>query len=80
MTKLDLTKIVVSTVVGFGTTSIVRGIVSHNTDPENVVDSVAITAGAIAIGMMASRATKQFTNQTIDEIADWWTTNVKKTA
>lgn len=80
MTKLDITKTVVSTVVGFGTTQIVHGIVRRNTDPENIVDSVAVTAAAVAIGMMASRATKRFTDQTIDEIAVWYKTNVKKDA
>jgi hypothetical protein len=73
-------KIVTSTVVGFGTTQIVHGIVRNNTNPENVVDSVAVTAGAVALGMMASRATRRFTDQTIDEIADWYNETFKKTA
>jgi hypothetical protein len=78
--NIKFVKIVTSTVVGFGTTQIVHGIVRHNTDPENIVDTVTITAGAVALGMMASRATRRFTDQTIDEIAEWYNENFKKTA
>lgn len=80
MTKLDVAKTVISFTVGVGTTKIVHGIVAHNTDPENIVDTVTITAAGVALGMMASRATRKFTDNAVEEVATWWKTNVTKTA
>jgi hypothetical protein len=78
MTKLDITKTVVKIVVGSGTAKIVQGIVRNNTSPASVTDTVAISGGCIVLGMMVGDIAGKYTDAKIDEIADWWKTNVKK--
>ena len=78
MTKIELTKIAVNIVVGTGTSKIVHNIIKHNATPENTVDLVTMTAGSLVLGSMAADASKQYTSAKIDEIADWWKTNVTK--
>jgi hypothetical protein len=76
MTKLDLTKRIVSIVVGLGTTKIVNDIIENNTDAETTTDRVKVKAGSLVIGSMAADATSAYTDRKIDEMAAWWTTNV----
>lgn len=78
MTKLDITKAAVRIIVGSGTAKIIQGIVSNNTSPEKITDTVTITAGAIVVGAMVGDIAGKYTDTKIDEIADWWKTNVKK--
>lgn len=78
MTKLEITKTAVSFVVGAGTSKIVVSIIKNNTQPENLTDTVTMTAGAIVLGTMVADVTKKYTDTKIDEIADWWTKNIKK--
>lgn len=78
MTKLEITKAVTSFVVGAGTSKIITQIIKNNTSPENVTETVTMTAGAVVLGMMVADVSKKYTDTKIDEIADWWTKNVKK--
>jgi hypothetical protein len=78
MTKLELTKTLVNVVVGAGTTKIVSGIIKNNTNPETITDTVTIASGSIVLGSMAADASKQYTSDKLDQIADWWNKNVKK--
>lgn len=71
MTKLQITKIVVSTVVGFGASKIAQSICLNNTQPDNLPDKVMVHSAAIVVGMMASELTRKYTNAKIDEIAEW---------
>jgi hypothetical protein len=66
--KIQIAKGVVTFIVGAGTTKIVRSIIQNNTDPDKLVDKIEIASASVVIGMMASNATKQFTDQKIDEI------------
>jgi hypothetical protein len=77
MTKLELTKTVVKIVVGSGTAKIVHGIARNNTSPETITETVSISGGAIVLGMMAADVVGKYTDAKIEEIADWWKTNVK---
>jgi len=77
MTKLDFVKTAASFVVGAGTTTIVASIIKNNVQPRNAYDKVTVVAGSIALGSMAASATKKYTADTIDEMADWWKKNVK---
>jgi uncharacterized membrane protein YcjF (UPF0283 family) len=80
MDKLDLTKNVASFVVGTGTTKIVTGIIQNNIVADNLYSKVTVVGAGVVIGMMAADATKSYTNAKIDEAANWWRANVKKTA
>lgn len=78
MTKIELAKNVTRFVVAAGVTKIVSGIVKHNTEPEKVTDQVAISAGAVVMGMMVADAAESYTDAKIDAIVTWWTENIKK--
>lgn len=78
MTKLEIAKSVTSFVVGAGTSKIITQIIKNNTQPENVTDTVTMTAGAVVLGMMVADVTRKYTDAKIDAAADWWNANVKK--
>ncbi|AVO25296.1 hypothetical protein PBI_GRAVY_56 [Gordonia phage Gravy] len=70
MLNLNTIKLVTSTIVGLGTTKIITTIIKNNVDPQNAVDAVTITAGSFVLGGMVADASKQYTDKTIDNIAD----------
>lgn len=70
MLNLNTIKLVTSTIVGIGTTKIVTTIIKNNVQPETIVDTVTITASSFVIGGMVADATKSYTDDTIDKIAD----------
>lgn len=78
MTKLELAKIVTSTIVGAGTGKIAGSIIRNHVQIETVVDTVTVGSASFVIGMMTADATKSYTNAKIDEAADWWKNNVTK--
>lgn len=77
MTKLDIAKLVVSAVVGTGTSKIVASVIKNNTSPEKITDVVTITSASFVLGAIAADASKKYTDTKIDEIATWWNENVK---
>ncbi len=70
MNSIAVVKAVTTFVVGAGTTKIVTGIIKHNTDPENLRDTVAISTAGFVIGSMAANAAKDYTDASIDEIVE----------
>ncbi len=78
MTKLEIAKSVTSFVVGAGTSKIITHIIKNNTSPENLTDTVTMTAGTVVLGMMVADVTRRYTDAKIDEAAAWWNKNVKK--
>lgn len=80
MNKLQITKIVVTTIVGFGASKIAQSICMNNTPTETIADKVMVNSASIVIGMMASDLTRQYTNAKIDEAANWYNANFKKNA
>lgn len=70
MLNRNTIKLITSTIVGLGTTKIVTTIIKNNVQPETVVDAVTITAGSFVIGGMVADASKKYTDDTIDKIAD----------
>lgn len=78
MNKLELTKTVVTFVVGAGTSKIVKTIIKNNVQPENLTDSITVTTGSIVLGSMVADVSQKYTSAKIDEIANWWKENVKK--
>lgn len=78
MNKLELTKTVVSFVVGAGSSKIINTIIKNNVAPENLTDTITVTAGSIVLGSMVGDISQKYTSAKIDEIASWWKENVKK--
>jgi hypothetical protein len=79
MTKIEVTKNVVSFVVGIGTSQIVKTVIKNNVQPENLIEKITVTAGAVVLGSMVADASRKYTDDKIDELVAWWNTNVKKT-
>lgn len=73
MNKLEITKSVISFVVGAGVTKITTDIITNNiNDPEKVAQKVTTIAGATVLGMMAKDASKVYVSAKIDStIASW---------
>lgn len=76
MNKIDLTKTIVSTIVGAGSSKIVHTIIRNNVDPQTAVDTVTVAAGSLVLGSMVSDATKKYTDAKIDAAIVWWKTNI----
>ena len=70
MSKLDLIKKITSTIVAVGTGKITYAIIRNNVETENIVDQVTVAAGSFAIGGIVAKASEQYTNQMIDEVAE----------
>jgi len=77
MTKTDVAKQIVTFVVNVGTSKIIHGIVSNNTNPERMTDHISIAVGSIVLGSMVADATRKFTDAKIDELITFWQTKVK---
>lgn len=71
MLNLNTIKLVASTIVGVGTGKIVGTIIRNNVQPETIVDTITIYAGGMVIGGMVADAAKTYTDNTIDQIADF---------
>lgn len=66
---LKVIKFVASGVVGIGTGKIVSGIIKSHVTPETLIDKTSITAAAWVISGMATKATKKYTDDAIDDVA-----------
>ena len=77
MTKTEIAKRVASLMVGFGTGKVVKEIIDNNTaDPENVTDKVRIVVGSYVLGAIVADAAKDWTDQKIEAVINWWTDKV----
>jgi hypothetical protein len=72
MTRLEITKKIVSAVVGAGTGKIVGATISNNMPDGGIVTKITVVAASLIIGMMASEATSKYTDAKIDEIVAMW--------
>lgn len=79
MTPIDITKNVVSFVVGAGTYSIAKTIIKNQVEPETPVQKIAVNSSSLVIATMASEATTSWTDQKIDDLVQWWNDNVTVT-
>jgi len=81
MTKIELAKATVSTIVAFGAGRITYSILNNNVDePENIAQAVSVPVASFVIAGMAADYTSQYSDKLIDEIVVWWKTNVTKNA
>jgi len=76
MTKIDIAKKMVNLVVGIGTSKIVSSIIQNNVRPEKVTDKVTVACASLVLASMAVDFTKLYTDDKIEEISDWWISNV----
>jgi hypothetical protein len=80
MNKIEFAKATTTFVVGLGTSKIVHQIIRNNTNPENVIDTVTMFAGSVAIGSLVADATRAHTDAKIDEMVTWYNATFKKTS
>jgi len=79
MTPIDITKNVVSFIVGAGTYGIAKTAIKNQVEPETAYQKVTVNASSLVIATMASEATTNWTDQKIDEFVVWWKKNVTVT-
>lgn len=73
MTKTEITKGVVSFVVGSCTAKVVRDIILNNVSPaEKLTDKVAISIACYVIGAIVADRTKVWTDAQIDKLIEQW--------
>jgi hypothetical protein len=77
MNKLAVAKKTVTTIVGFGITKIVKGIVENNVDTTSITSKVTVTAASTAIGYSLSELTSNYTDTKIDELVALYNKHVK---
>jgi hypothetical protein len=75
---LSAVKFVASTIVGIGSGKIVSGIIKNNVSAETLFDKVAVLGAAWMMGGMASKATRTFSDDLIDETAEFISESVKR--
>lgn len=76
MKKIEIAKKIVSTIVGIGTSTIVKSIIENNVDTDTTYSKVTVASASAAIGFAASDVMSGYTDSKIDEMVDWWTNNV----
>lgn len=82
MNAVTVTKFVVRSAVGLGTSKIVHSIIKNNIQPEKTIENIEVATASMMIGMMAADATKKYTDAKIDEYVAAWkklTTKIKET-
>lgn len=79
MTKTFIAKKIVTSIVGFGTSTIAQTIIKNNVPTETTFQVISVNSASAVIGLMASDATSSWTDAKIDEAVNWWKTNVTKT-
>lgn len=77
MKKLEIAKKTITTVVGFGITKIVKGIIENNVDTETLTSKVTVTAASTAIGYSLSELTANYTDTKIDEMVALYNKHIK---
>jgi len=75
--KLAVAKKTVSTIVGFGITKIVKGIIENNVDTTTIPSQVTVTAASAAIGYSLSEITSNYTDRKIDEMVVLYDKHIK---
>lgn len=76
MDKIAIFKKAVTTIVGIGTTKIIKGIIENNVDTVTVASKVTVTAASTAIGYAISEETSEYTDRKIDEIVVFWNKHI----
>jgi uncharacterized membrane protein YeaQ/YmgE (transglycosylase-associated protein family) len=73
MTKLEITKLAVTIVVGSSAGKVAKDIIKNNlADPEGLENKIKIGIGSVVIGMMVAEAASSHVNDKIDWLAKFW--------
>lgn len=78
VTKTELAKKAVSTIVGFGAGKIVSSIIHNNVQPATVIDQVTVGSATMVFGYLAADISSAYTDSKIDKLVAWWDANVTK--
>lgn len=78
MTKIELTKTAIRFVVGSSVSYIVANVIKNNVEPTNIVQQGELMVGTLALGYASSEFAGRYTDQKVDEVVNWYVTNVKK--
>ena len=72
-TTVNVVKFATSTVVGIGTSRIVKAIITNNVSTSDVslVEEVTVLTSSYVLGAMVADATKKYTDAKIDAAAAW---------
>lgn len=72
-TAVNIAKLGVSTVVGIGTSRIVKAIITNNVARDNMslIEETTVVASSYVLGAMAADATKTYTDAKVDAVANW---------
>jgi hypothetical protein len=76
MKAIAITKKIVTTIVGIGTTKIIHDMIENNVDTDNVYQKVTVGSASVAIGYAVSETTSNYTDRKIDEIVELWNKHV----
>ena len=77
MTKTKLAKNAAALIVGFTTAKIVKEIIRNNTTAQETADKVAVMIAGYIMGAIAADAARNWSDDKIDKLIDWWIVNVK---
>lgn len=77
MTKTKLAKNAAALIVGFTTAKIVKEIIRNNTTAQETADKVAVVIAGYIMGAIAADAARNWSDDKIDKLIDWWIVNVK---
>jgi hypothetical protein len=77
MNKLAIAKKTVNTIVGFGITKIVKGIIDNNVDTDTIPSKVTVAAASAAVGYSLSELTSNYTDRKIDELVVLYDKHIK---
>jgi hypothetical protein len=76
MKSVAVAKKIVSTIVGIGTTKIIKDMIENNVDTDTVYQKVTVGSASVAIGYAVSETTSEYTDRKIDEIVALWQKHV----
>ena len=79
---VSIAKLAVSTVVGVGTSRIVKAIITNNVarGDMSLIEETTVVASSYVLGAMAADATKKYTDAKVDAAAAWLQTKFAKKA
>ena len=77
-----IAKLGVSTVVGIGTSRIVKAIITNNVARADMslIEETTVVASSYVLGAMAADATKKYTDAKVDAVAAWISDRRRKLA
>lgn len=76
MKSVAIAKKIVTTIVGIGTTKIIKDIIENNVDTDTAIQKVTVGSASVAIGYAVSETTSEYTDRKIDEAVAFWQKHV----